>query len=71
MLPVDSLHTRVRRFHNLYRQSAPEAAIPHAEDNDPLLYLERRANKEAMHSGLGGLEGARSTLATGIQRLEE
>jgi len=71
MLTVDSLRACVRRFHDLYRELARETAIPHAEDNDPLMFMERRAYKAAIHRAIGGLEDARVVLATAIQRIEE
>jgi hypothetical protein len=71
MLTVDSLRARVRRFHDLYRGLARETAIPHAEDNDQLLFTERRAYKAAVHRAIAGLEDARVALATAIQRIEE
>jgi hypothetical protein len=71
MLTVDSLRAGVRRFHDLYRELAPETAIPHADDNDPLHFMERRAYKTAMHLAIGSLEDARVVLATAIQRIEE
>jgi hypothetical protein len=61
----------VRRFHDLYCGLARETAIPHAEDNDPLHFLERRAYKAAVHRAIAGLEDARVALATAIQRIEE
>jgi hypothetical protein len=71
MLTVDSLRARVRRFHDLYRGLARETAIPHVEDNDPLLFMERRAYKASVHRAIAGLEDARIVLATAIQRIEE
>jgi hypothetical protein len=71
MITVDSLHTRVRRFHDLYRELAPETAIPHAEDNDPLHFVEQRAYKDAVHRAIAGLEDARISLAMAVQRIEE
>ena len=71
MLTVDSLRARVRRFHDLYCGLARETAIPHVEDNDPLLFTERRAYKAAVHNAIAGIEDARIVLATAIQRIEE
>jgi hypothetical protein len=71
MLTVDGLRARVGRFHDLYRGLARETAIPLVEDNDPLLFMERRAYQAAVHRAIAGLEDARFTLATAIQRIEE
>ena len=71
MITVDSLRARVRRLHELYCELAKETHIPKVEEADPLLFLERRAYKQAMHLAIGGLEDARVALETAIQRIEE
>jgi hypothetical protein len=71
MVTIDSIRARVRRFHDLYRELAPETAIPHTEDNDPLHFVERRAYKAAVHRAIAGLEDARVALATALQRIEK
>ena len=72
MITVDSLRARVRRFHDLYRGLAREAAgWTAARGNDPLHFVEREAYKVALHKAIVGLEEARVALETAIQRIDE
>jgi hypothetical protein len=52
MLTADDLRARVRCLNALYQQLAVEKSVPPAEDNDPLLYLERQADRDAVARGL-------------------
>src|SRR5262249_11180107 len=61
---------RVRRLDELARGLAKELAAVQATTLTGLLYRERRGYLEALHQALGGLEGARVTLARALRRLE-
>jgi hypothetical protein len=45
--------------------------VPPAEENDLLLYVERRAYRDAMASALYELDGARVALAKALDRMGE
>ena len=71
MLTIESLRGRVRRLNDLCRGLAKETHVPKAEENDPLMFLERHAYRMAMYNAVEALEAARVALATAIQRIEE
>ena len=60
-----------QRLDQLSRGLAKEAWLFRiGAGNDPMLYLERKAYREAIADALAGIEKARVTLAKVIQRLE-
>jgi hypothetical protein len=69
-MDADDLTARVRRPDALARGLAKELAAVPANTLTCLLYRERRGYLEGLHAALGGVKGARVTLATALRRLE-
>jgi hypothetical protein len=69
-MTVDNLAARARRLDHLVRGFMKEAVLI-GEADDPLLYLERQDYLAALRAAVGGLEGARVTLARALQRLRD
>ena len=69
-MTVDNLAARARRLDLLVRGLMKEVVLIREAD-DPLLYLERQDYLAALRAAVGGLEGARVTLARALQRLRD
>lgn len=68
LMDVEGLTMRVKRLHELTRGLSMEVAIV-KENDDPMLYLERKAYREGLEDAIAGLEVARVTLAHARRRL--
>lgn len=69
-MDANDLAARVKRLDALARGLAKELAAVQGETLTVLLYRERRGYLEALHQAMGGVEGARVTLARALRRLE-
>jgi hypothetical protein len=69
-MTADNLAARARRLDRLVRGLMKEAVLV-GEADDPLLYRERQDYLAALREAVGGLEGARVTLAQALQRIRE
>src|SRR4051794_19649857 len=69
LMTADDLAARVRRLDALARGLAKELAAVRANTLTVLLYRERRGYLEALGQALGGVEGARVTMARAVRSL--
>jgi hypothetical protein len=67
-MTADNLAARARRLDRLVRGLRKEAVLI-GEADEPLLCRERQDYLRALREAVGGLEGARVTLAKALQRL--
>jgi hypothetical protein len=65
-MTVDNLEARARRLDRLVRGLRKEVVLIREAD-DPLLYRERQDYLQALREAVGGLEGARVTLAGALR----
>jgi hypothetical protein len=69
VITVADLAARVRRLDELTRGLAKEVVL-WKENDDPLLFVERRAYLKAIGDALAGVESARVILAQARQRIK-
>ena len=68
-MTLEDFKARMRRLDALSRGLAKELRQC-AQGNDPLLYVERKADLKAVRDALAGVESARVVLAKVVQRIE-
>jgi hypothetical protein len=68
-MTLRAIAARVGRLDDLARDLAKEMTLTREAD-DPLLYAERKAYRDALGRALSGVEEARVALARARQRLE-
>ena len=69
MISVADVAARVKRLDQLTRGLAREVVM-WKDNDDPLLFVERRAYLKAIRDALAGVESARVILAKARQRIE-